>query len=41
MTWTVAHLKAIGPGYKKDLKLGIIQILNGKIVIYKPIPENN
>ena len=36
-----AHLKEISPGYKTSLKEGIIHILNGEIVLYKPILANH
>ena len=38
---TATQFKSIIPGYKTTLKEGIIQILNGKLVLYKPIIENH
>ena len=41
MKWTAAHLKAISPGCKTDLKEGIVEILNGKLVAYNLILANH
>ena len=39
--WTATQLKEVSPGYKIGLKEGRVHILNGKLVLYKPILYNH
>ena len=39
--FNVDQLKDIGPGYNTALKEGIIQTLNGNLVLYNPILANS